>query len=75
VLANKQDQPNSVNPADLISRLHLAHTSSGGRMCHLQGSSASTPQGMSSIHEVLEWLLRAFIKPAYVMESLVHLEY
>ncbi len=44
-------------------------------MCHLQGSSASTPQGMSSIHEVLEWLLRAFIKPAYVMESLVHLEY
>ncbi len=46
ILANKQDLPQAATPSDIISKLGLNNNVLGRRNIHVQGTSASTGEGL-----------------------------
>lgn len=58
VLANKQDLPNAISTSDVIGRLALG-TLGGGRHWHVQGTCATTGDGL---FDGLDWLTATLMK-------------
>lgn len=58
VIANKQDLPHSMTPAEIMQRLQLAETFRS-RPWHIQGAVATTGAGL---YEALDWLSETLTK-------------
>ena len=60
VMANKQDLPGSMSPAELVDGLHLRKL--GGHKWHMQGTNANNGDGVYESMEAMASLVKEFNK-------------